>query len=422
MSRKLLIFVLFASFTLLSLGTAAAQDAVTLTAWIGTSFPAAQQKQFDDYAAATGVTIETEVFPNPFEQNLLAKWAAGDRPDILSFHAIGNWIVQLNPAENLQDLSNEPFVERTIPGILDKSSMYQGVIYAAILNYPYIDGVFYNKQIFADLGLELPSNYEDLLLLCETIKEQAPDISPIVMGGGDQWPLQVFPFMMWNDGLIENDLIAKVNANEEQFTHPVFVDGVAKLKELQDNGCLNDDLLTATFVNEQEALMEGTGAMVFQGSWIVGSLMESYGLEALNEKIGVFGLSANSDVVSWQTVGDGAIYAPKTGDEARETAARDFINWATGEDYEQFLADSKQFPILQGYDVPADVPDVLVEANRLFLEKSVPQYQQTLLASYGAFETYLSEMVSGQSTPEDVMQKMDTEFQRSARLLGLPGF
>jgi raffinose/stachyose/melibiose transport system substrate-binding protein len=424
MKNKFLVqsLVLLIVIAVFGVNLSAAQEEQTFTVWIPPVFTEAQQNQLDNWAELRGVTLNVEVFPTPFEQNVLARWAAGDRPDLLYFHAIGNWIVQLNPPENLQVLSDEPFVERTVPGILGMSSTYQGEIYAAVLNYPYLDGVFYNKPLFEEWGAEIPAGYDELLALCDTIKANAPDVAPIYIGGGDQWPLQVLPFMLWNDAIIENDSIAKLNTNEIQFTDPVFVDAVAKLKELQDHGCLNEDLLTATFENEQQALMEGRAAMVFQGSWIVGSLIDSYGEEAVNDTVGFFGLSMNSNVVSWQTTGTGAVYAPKTGDPDREALARDFIDWATGEGYQDFLTESQQFPIIQGYDAPEDLPLVLQEANELFLENGAPQFQQTLVASYGAFESYLSEMVSGQTTPEQVMERMNTEFQRSARLLGVPGF
>lgn len=416
-------FAIAIALMLITLGisTVSAQG-VTLTIWVPPVFTEAQLQMLEDYQTATGNTLEIENFPNPFEQTLLARWAAGDRPDLMFFHAVGNWIVQLNPPANLQPMTGEAFIERTIPGILDKAGSFQGVQYAAVLDYPYLNGVFYNRPLFESLDLPIPGNYEELLAVCATIQEQAPDVAPIYIGGGDQWPLQVLPFMLWNDDIIEQDTIARVNTNETQFTDPAFVDAVARLKELQDTGCLNDDLLTATFTGEQAALMEGRAAMVFQGSWIVGALRDAYGVEAMDETVGFFGMSTRSNVVSWQTTGTGAIYAPLTGDATREAAAREFINWATGEYFGTYLANSAQFPIMQGYDTPEGVPAVLIEANEQFLANPVPQYQQTLLASYGAFETYLSEMVSGQITPLQVMERMDAEFQRSARLLGLPGF
>ena len=400
-----------------------AAEPVTLTAWIGPVFSDAQKKQLEDYGAATGNTIETEVFPNPFEQNVLTKWATGERPDLLFFHAIGNWLVQLDPETNLQDLTAEPFVGRTIPGVLDKAGSYNGKNYAAVLNYPYLDGVFYNKPLFEKLGLTKPTNYTELLALCETIKAADPNVAVISGGGGDVWPLQVPAFMMWNDALkADPDLIGKVNRNEASFADPVFVDGIAKLKELQDKGCLNQDILSSKFADQQQALIDGTAAMVFQGSWMVDSMKDSYGVPALDENVGFFGLSTDSDVTSWQTVGTGSVYAPITGDAAKEAAARDFIDWATGDDYQTFLDDSKQFPIFTGYEAPAGVPQVQIEANEAFLANSVPQFQQTLEASYGAFETFLSEMIAGTKTPQQVGDALDEQFNLSAKDLGLPGF
>ena len=411
-----------------SMGTTAlaqspAAEPVTLTAWIGPVFSDAQKKQLDDWAAATGNTIETEVFPLPFEQNVLTKWATGERPDLLFFHAIGNWLVQLDPETNLQDLSAEPFVQRTIPGILDKSGSYNGKNYAAVLNYPYLDGVFYNRPLFEEHGWARPTNFTELLALCETIKTDAPGVAVINAGGGDQWPLQVPAFMMWNDALkADPDLIGKVNRNEASFADPVFVDGIGKLKELQDKGCLNEDVLTSTFTDQQQALIDGTAAMVFQGSWMIDSMKDSFGIPSLDENVGFFGLSTDSGVASWQTVGTGSVYAPLTGDAAREAASRQFIDWATGDDYGQFLEDSKQFPIIQGYDVPAGVAQVQIDANDALLADSVPQFQQTLEAAYGPFETFLQEMIAGQKSPQDVGDALDEEFEQSAKDLGLPGF
>jgi raffinose/stachyose/melibiose transport system substrate-binding protein len=420
--RRLFLAVAAAMAILVASLPVAAQSSVTLTAWIPPVFPDSQKKLLDDYAAATGNTIEVEVFPVPFEQALLTKWATGERPDILFFHAIGNWIVQLDPPTNLQDLSDEPFVERTVPGILEQSGSHGGRIYASVINYPYLNGVFYNKPLFERLNLQIPTNYEELLTLCATIRELAPDVAPIYTGGGDQWPLQVPVFMMWNSDLRDSDIIDRINRNEATFADPVFVDGIARLTDLQERGCLNDDILTATFEGEQRNLMEGSAAMVFQGSWIVGALLDAYGAEALDETVGFFGLSSRDVVVSWQTVGAGAVYAPITGDPEREAAARGFIDWVTGDGFATYLEDSRQFPILQGYEAPADVPTVLVEANEAFLESNVPAFSQTLQAAYGPFETFLQEMVAGQKTAQDVGDALAAEFARSARDLGLPGF
>jgi len=404
--------------------TLVAADNVTLSVWLGPNNTDAIKQIFDDYTKATGIQFDQTVFPVPFEQNLLAKWATGERPDILQFHAIGNWLVQLNPEQNLIDQSDMPFVKNTVAGLLDRAGNYRGKYYAAIIDYPFIDGVFYNKQVFQRLGLKIPTNYQELLAVCAAIKQKAPNVAPIYTGGGDQWPLQVLAFIMWNDDIkADARMIDDLNANRIKFTDPRFVAGIAKEKEILDKGYYNKDILTAKFTDEQSHLMDGSAAMVVNGSWIVGSLLDGYGLDKVNQTVGFFGLSARSNIVSWQTVGLGEFYRPKTGDDAHEAAAKDFINWVTGSYYKTYLDNSKQFPVMKGYAVPASgVAQASIDANNALLKSSVAQYQQTLQAAYGPFESFLSAMVAGQQTPLQVAQSLDTEFERSARQQGLPGF
>ncbi len=102
--------------------TLVAADNVTLSVWLGPNNTDAARQIFDDYTKATGIQFDQTVFPVPFEQNLLAKWATGERPDILQFHAIGNWLVQLNPEQNLIDQSDMPFVKNTVAGLLDRAA------------------------------------------------------------------------------------------------------------------------------------------------------------------------------------------------------------------------------------------------------------------------------------------------------------
>ncbi len=88
----------------------------------------------------------------------------------------------------------------------------------------------------------------------------------------------------------------------------------------------------------------------------------------------------------------------------------------TGPYYKTYLDNSKQFPVIKGYPAPTTgVAQASIEANNALLKSSVAQYQQTLQAAYGPFESFLSAMLAGQQTPLQVAQSLDTEFERSAR-------
>ncbi|MEX1124519.1 MAG: hypothetical protein WEE53_02525 [Acidimicrobiia bacterium] len=393
----------------------------TLTMWSYSGREQADQNLVPAFEAASGNTILREFIPQPYEQTVLARWAAGERPDILDWGAIGNWMIQLDPEENLIAFNDEEFVSRyTVDDYISNSGAVNGQYYSAVTGYPYMDGVLFNRKVFAELGIAVPTNFVEVAAACETIKQEMPDVAPIFSGGGDQWPLQILPFIVWNDAIQTTNLIEELNTNQVDWTDPRIVEGIETQMELFDAGCFNEDILSATFDNEQTALMDGSAAMVFQGTWLIQSLLGVYDQAEVDENVGFAPVSATTNVTSWQS--GNAISLPKTGDPAREAAAMEYVRFATGEGYQQYLEDTFQFPIFEGYDPPAESAVAFIEANDAFLANSVPQFQQTLLASYGFFEAYLQEMVSGQKTPLEVAEALETEFERSAAAIGLEGF
>jgi raffinose/stachyose/melibiose transport system substrate-binding protein len=193
------------------------------------------------------------------------------------------------------------------------------------------------------------------------------------------------------------------------------------MKNLQNAGCLNSDVATATYDDEQKQLMKAKAAMVFEGGWIILNLVDSYGVPAVNKNIGFFGLSRYGNVASWLET-DTALYAPITGDKQKEAAARRFIDFASGKDYGTYLKQSKQFPIMKGYKAPKDAPIVARQAAEAVRKNAVPNFAQTLEASYGNFDTYMSQLIAGQLSPLQVAQTLQEQFEKSAKHEGLPGF
>jgi raffinose/stachyose/melibiose transport system substrate-binding protein len=64
-------------------------------------------------------------------------------------------------------------------------NMYDGKLYA----YPWeqdLEYVYYNTRIFAELGLEPPQSFEDILNWCQVAR--AAGYTPIALGNATQWP------------------------------------------------------------------------------------------------------------------------------------------------------------------------------------------------------------------------------------------
>jgi raffinose/stachyose/melibiose transport system substrate-binding protein len=397
---------------------------VSLTVWEPPTMTAAQKTMMKDFQTQTGAKLVERVFPVPFESNLLTKWATGDRPDLMFWHAIGNWLVQLNPEQNLEDLSSMSFVDKTEGDYLSKSSTFKGKVYAPLLNFPSVDGYIYNKKVFEKLGLETPKTYDDLISVCKAIRQKDPGIDPVEMGGGDQFPLQIPAFMMWNDAIkADPDLMQKVNEGKAKFSDPTFVKGIQQLQGMQKAGCFNKDVKTATFVDQGKRTLDGKGAMSFFLTDIINLLVDSDGVEKVDANLGFASMSdTDGSPVGWQTAGTDAVFVPKGKDAKNVAAAKAFIDWMTGPYYQTYIDNSKVFPILKGATTPDGIPTAHQEARRILEADPVPQFQQTLQATYGAFEKYLADMIAGRMSPQDVGDKLQSEFEQSAQQMGLPGF
>ena len=101
------------------------------------------------------------------------------------------------------------------------------------LSPPSMYGLIYNKDLMEQAGLTPPTTFDELLGFCADAREKLPDVAPIVMGGGDRWPLQLPAFQWVADAqAADPGLMDAVNRNEVTFSDPRFVDAFAKTKQL----------------------------------------------------------------------------------------------------------------------------------------------------------------------------------------------
>ena len=78
----------------------------------------------------------------------------------------------------------------------------------------------------------------------------------------------------------------------------------------------------------------------------------------------------------------------------------------TGDGYQQYLDDSGDLPVLQGYDTPSSVSPILLEANKAFEEEGTPSFGTNFKhgGGYPDVGTDLSAMMLGKKTVEQVAE------------------
>lgn len=93
--------------------------------------------------------------------------------------------VQLAEAGGYLDLTDQAFMANYTASILDNIRI-AGKVYAVPTGLSYANGVYYNKKIFADHGIEVPTTWADMEKAIATL--QGNSVTPFGIGGKDIWP------------------------------------------------------------------------------------------------------------------------------------------------------------------------------------------------------------------------------------------
>lgn len=386
---------------------------VTLTLWTSTGIAQPFQDVWKRFEEATGAKIEYIAIPDPFEDSLLAKWIAGDRPDILGFHGLPTWLQKLQAETNLVDLSSEAFVQKVKFPVYDYVGKVNDRVYSAFTAYPTVGGAFYNREVFERLGLTIPTNWDGLRQLCEQIKAADPSVTPIVLGAGAQWPIFFFGSAFMSDE-VKAGIEAEINAGTLKFTDPRVLAEFEMLQSFKDAGCFESDLATTQYEDQTARLWDGSAVIAFSGSFVLDDLNATHGIEAVANKIGYFPLSARDQVAMWTVSQAGSYQIPVNKDPVKQEAALAFLRYATGDGYQAFLDASGDLPIFEGYDLPATVTEVRKQLDAALKRDSVPMYGTTLKYSPGPYHVWMSELLTGAKTPEDIGRAMQDAWDTAA--------
>ena len=98
-----------------------------------------------------------------------------------------NWQTLIE-AGLLMDISGQAFLGNYLDAAIETGS-FNGKVYQIPVGTTIYSGVFYNKALFSEYGVEVPTTWGELVAACETFK--AADIPCMTSGGADGWPIFV---------------------------------------------------------------------------------------------------------------------------------------------------------------------------------------------------------------------------------------
>jgi len=98
-----------------------------------------------------------------------------------------NWQTLIE-AGLLMDLSGQAFLDNYLDAAIETGS-FDGKVYQIPVGTTIYSGIFYNKALFSEYGVDVPTTWDELVAACDTFK--AADIECMTSGGADGWPIFV---------------------------------------------------------------------------------------------------------------------------------------------------------------------------------------------------------------------------------------
>ena len=208
-----------------------------------------------------------------YKQQLVVAMSAGECPDMY-IHWAGGPMAEYYKSGFVNDLT-EMYNKYDHPDFIE-AAVAQASYDGKILSIPFggLSGcdIFYNKSIFAEVGIEVPKTIDELEAACDKLLEAG--YVPFSLANGSKWTGSMY-YMY---------LVARHSGNAEfdaaydgtgSFTSPAFIWAGEKIQEWVKKGYFNDGFNSMITDNgEDRALMyNNTCAMMLHGSWQVGSVM-----------------------------------------------------------------------------------------------------------------------------------------------------
>ena len=216
-----------------------------------------------------GVTIELESVKNAdYKTKLTTLMASDAQPAIISTWELGYLENFVNGGKivNLQPyLDADPeWAGRFNDGVLDLLT-YDGDCYG-IPTQQSAGVMYYNKRIFEENNVSVPTTYEEYLQVCETLK--ANGVVPVALASraSDAWLVSQYIQELAN-GLGGYDVFQSLRDGTGTWNNEHFVEAGRRFQAEIENGYFEDGFTGVTGDEARELFRTGGAAMYYNGSW-----------------------------------------------------------------------------------------------------------------------------------------------------------
>lgn len=276
---------------------------------------------------------------NQYATALKTKIAAGDAPDVLFGRP--KVYADMVAAGHIMDLTGQPFIDNVAESATD-SMKIGGKVFGVAFDLSSM-GVFYNKDIFKEAGVEVPKTYSDFIKLCDTLVSK--NIIPFSHGYKDAWTAQVdFQSDFYSVLAKIPTFFADVRSRSKKFADfPEFKASLERYAK-RTSYSSGDDFGT-DYAKALQLFATGKTAMVLDGNWGLSDIRK-------NNPEGNFGFFANpwsdnaGDNLLNISVDDAFMVSAQT--DAKDAVFKLFDYATSAEGTDAWVKNSKAISVIKG--------------------------------------------------------------------------
>ncbi len=235
------------------------------------------EKAYKAYESATGNTVldASETSNEEWKAKIMTDFETGSEPDVLFyFNGVdSNKLIENGKVVSIDEIRAEyPDYASNMKDDMLGASPVDGKNYSVPVN-GYWEGLFVNKTVLKDCGLEIPTaatTWDEFMEMCKVIADKG--YTPIACSL-QEVPHYWFEFAILNNGSTATHTAVPKAADDT--AGKVWTAGLNDLKAMYEAKCFPQNTLTAGDADTFQLMADNKAAFAIDGSWKMGWFAEN---------------------------------------------------------------------------------------------------------------------------------------------------
>lgn len=366
-------------------------------------------KIFEEENPDVTVEVEKQTFEQ-IQKNAKIVLTGDDVPDVMEFNkgnATAGQLAAQGLLTPLTDAATERGWDEKLTGSLATTATYdeQGLMgsgeWYGVPNYGEFVGVYYNKDMFADHGLEVPTNLDEFEDVLAAFKKEG--ITPLAEAGAE-YPLGQLWYelvLAYGDRALVDDY--QLFANDVDFHNEAMTKATEKLDEWIDKGYIASDSAALTAEDMGVSFIDGTYPLMVSGSWWFGRLATE-----VEADWGQFNFPGNT----LHTGSSGNLWVVPA-NAGSPSLAEEFIDITLRPEVQNILATEGGLPVAGDASVIEDerTRELTENFQAILDEDGLAYYPDWPVAGYyDVIVSELQSLVNRSKTPDEVLDGLQSSY------------